>query len=141
MMDPLNMMLKYPPSQCAAAVLLIARVLSLIIPSWTPELTTRTLGANQHNQDQIDSQLGDREQWFVCVHEMAALVVTSLEECNNKFYLTGRGVKMDVSRQLNQLKQWLQFNSLDLADVDMTVSGFIETPPKNGILELRSAGR
>ena len=51
MMDPLNMMLKYPPSQCAAAVLLIARVLSLIIPSWTPELTTRTLDVNQHNSD------------------------------------------------------------------------------------------
>ena len=50
MMDPLDMMLQYHPSQCAAAVMLIARVLSLITPRWIPELTTQTLGAHdEHN--------------------------------------------------------------------------------------------
>lgn len=118
MMDPLDMMLQYDPSQCAAAVLLIARVLSLITPSWTPELTTRTLGAFGAF-DQMDSPLGQRSQWFVCVHEMGALVVTSLEEGNNQFYHTRLHVKMDVTRQLNRLKHWLEFNSLDMNEVDI----------------------
>ena len=115
MMDPFNMMMLYEPSQCAAAVMVIARVLSQITPNWTQELTTRTLGAEDANACVRLSW----PTWNVCVHEMAMLVATSLEECNNKEYtLDGSTGKMDVSLQLNQLERWLEFNSLDFSDVD-----------------------
>ena len=114
MMDPLDMMLQYPPSHCAAAVMVIARVLSDITPHWMPELTTRTLGA-----DDANNIFMCRQQWYVCVHELAALVATSLEECNDKYYCTKlHTTKMDVSLELNRLEQWLEFNSLDVPDVD-----------------------
>ena len=115
MMDPFNMMLLYEPSHCAAAVMVIARVLSQITPNWPPELTTRTLGAEDANACVRRSW----PAWNVCVHEMAMLVATSLEECNNKEYtLDGFTGKMDVSLQLNQLERWLEFNSLDFSDAD-----------------------
>ena len=114
-MDPLDMMLQYPPSHCAAAVMVIARVLSQITPHWTPELTTRTLGAEDANACVRLSW----PAWNVCVHEMAMLVATSLEEYNNKSYkVDGCPVAVNVSLQLKQLERWLEFNSLDFSDVD-----------------------
>ena len=114
-MDPLDTMLQYPPSHCAAAVMVIARVLSQITPHWTPELTTRTLGAEDAN---ACARL-TWPAWNVCVHEMAMLVATSLEEYNNKSYkVDGCPVAVNVSLQLKQLERWLEFNSLDFSDVD-----------------------
>ena len=115
MMDPFSTMMLYEPSQCAAAVMVIARVLSQITPNWTQELTTRTLGAEDANACVRLAW----PAWNVCVHEMAMLVATSLEECNNKDNtLDGSTGKMDVSLQLNQLERWLEFNSLDFSDAD-----------------------
>ena len=115
MMDPFNMMMLYKPSQCAAAVMVIARVLSQITPNWTQELTTRTLGAEDANACVRLSW----PTWNVCVHEMAMLVATSLEKYNNKSYqVDGRKGVVNVSIQLKQLERWLEFNSLDFSDAD-----------------------
>jgi hypothetical protein len=119
MMDPFNMMMLYKPSQCAAAVMVIARVLSQITPNWTQELTTRTLGAEDANACVRLSW----PTWNVCVHEMAMLVATSLEKYNNNSYkFDGRKGVVNVSLQLKQLERWLDFHKLDFSDVDR-VSG------------------